>query len=104
MSDDEIEQLLHQVDSGYEEDAKSNDRTEINFDTFKNYIYKLSPMSPSLRTGDVKHRVREDQLSMDMMDATTRAPSNMRNMSMNKSDQSHNANLSVDFEVAFESD
>jgi len=104
LSDDEIEELLHQVDSCAEEDSKSNDRTEINFDTFKNYIYKLSPMSPSLRVNDFKSRVREDQLSMDMMDATTHAPSGNRNMSMNKSNCSDDSRKSVDFVVAFESD
>jgi Ca2+-binding EF-hand superfamily protein len=66
MTDRELDELLNQVDSSPKEEHKYNGRTEINFETFKNYIYKLSPMSPSIRTGELKQRNREDQFSIDM--------------------------------------
>lgn len=69
LTDEEVEELLNQVDSSPKEDHKLNGRTEINFETFKNYIYKLSPMSPSLTNnqhGALKTRNRDDHFSIDM--------------------------------------
>lgn len=71
LNDQELEELLNQVDSSPTAVNKLTGRTEINFETFKNYIYKLSPMSPSLtnnRGEELKTRNRDDNFSIDICD------------------------------------
>ena len=61
LNEEELDELINQVDeSPINGDAKNN-RTEINFETFKNYIYKLSPMSPSMRQGNLSPTTDRDE-------------------------------------------
>ena len=50
---------------------KNKERTEINFETFKNYIFKLSPMSPSMRPDKVNLRNRMEDASFDISEEDT---------------------------------
>lgn len=109
MTDDEIEKLIQQVDSSLSKEGKLNNpnRTEINFDTFKNYIYKLSPMSPSLRQEQFRTRDREENYSVDILEDNTSIENveNNYNMSASSSENSQaviKQTGSFEFEVAFD--
>ena len=67
LSEQELEELIGQVDSTFKQEGKLQNRTEINFETFKNYVYKLSPMSPSMRQNKFKFQ-GEANFSMDIGD------------------------------------
>ena len=42
LNDEELDELINQVDGSPSKTCMTdNQRTEINFETFKNYIYKL---------------------------------------------------------------
>lgn len=109
LTDAELDELLNQVDSSPTVANKLTGRTEINFETFRNYIYKLSPMSPSLtdnKPEGLKIRNREDNFSIDMCDDdTSNEVSNARQISIEHSDnslQSPKNNGSYEFQVMFE--
>ena len=74
LDDEELNNLINQVDGSPSSKRKNKwdqERTEINFETFKNYIFKLSPMSPSMRPELIQGRNREDTQSFDISDEET---------------------------------
>ncbi|CAI2362808.1 unnamed protein product [Moneuplotes crassus] len=68
LSEEELNELIGQVDSSLRAGKNENNRTEINFETFKNYMLKLSPMSPSLRDKEQFKFKGEATFSMDILD------------------------------------
>lgn len=103
LNEDEINELINQVDGTPSKDKDLKDRTEINFETFKNYIYKLSPMSPSMRQLNGNFRTREENLSIDVFDDSEHKSSERR---VHKSSEDYNSDTyslnppgSTDFQV-----
>lgn len=94
LTDDEVDDLLAQVDSSFKKSGHlaDNARTEINFETFKNYVYKLSPMSPSLRHQEFRQKGKIENLSFDITDdeATPSRVQQVNQMSLGPSDCSLN--------------
>ena len=79
LNDEQLNELINQVDGTPPKDKNIKDRTEINFETFKNYIYKLSPMSPSMRQIGGNIRTREENYSIDAFDDNTPKGSERKN-------------------------
>lgn len=72
LNDEELDELINQVDGSPSKTCMTdNQRTEINFETFKNYIYKLSPMSPSMKQGNLNANDREENFSFELRKVKT---------------------------------
>lgn len=109
LDDQELDELLKQVDGTSPKVGLANkaERTEINFDTFRNYIYKLSPMSPSLREGLGK-RNREENYSIDVCDDDTTHDMALKVTTHEDERSGHSfrpsPHESVDFQVMFDNE